>query len=94
MLFLIYPGMLAQGGFEDVALAALTGVLFCLSAASLLAGRAVLGLGPYSAALWLVPAGLALVPDWSATLAALGVFATLELGGRVIARRLALGADR
>ncbi len=94
MLFLIYPGMLAQGGIEEIVLAALTGVLFCLSAASLLSGRAVLGMGPYSAPLWLLPAGLALVPEWSTTLAALGVFAVFELGGRMMARRLVVGTDR
>ena len=94
MLFLIYPGMLGQGGLEEVGLAALTGVLFCLSVASLLAGRAVFGLHTYSAILWLIPAGLALAPDWTATLAALGVFALFELGGRALTRRPALGTDR
>ncbi|WP_119166610.1 TRAP transporter permease [Algihabitans albus] len=92
MLFLIYPGMLAQGGLEEIAMAAATGVIFCLSAASLLAGRAVLGQGGYSAVAWLLPAGLALMPEWSATLAALAAYATLEFGTRALERRPAFGA--
>ena len=92
MLFLIYPGMLAQGGLEDVAMAAITGIVFCLSVASLLAGRPALGQGGYSAAVWLLPAGLALLPDWSATLAALGIYIVLELGTRALQRRQALSA--
>ena len=92
MLFLIYPGMLAQGGLQEVAMAALTGVVFCLSVASLLAGRSALGQGSYSAVVWLLPAGLALLPDWSATLAALAIYAVLELGTRALQRRQVLGA--
>lgn len=92
MLFLIYPGMLAQGGLQEIAMAAVTGVIFCLSVASLLAGRAVLGQASYSAVIWLLPAGLALLPDWSATLAALAAYALLELATRVLERRLVLGA--
>ena len=94
MLFLIYPGMLGQGGIEEIGMAAVTGVVFCLSVAGLLAGRAVLGLGLYASPLWLLPAGLALMPDWPATLAALGIFAVFEFGSRMIERRLAIGADR
>ena len=92
MLFLIYPGMLAQGGLQEVAMAALTGVVFCLSVASLLAGRSALGQGSYSAVVWLLPAGLALLPDWSATLAALAIYAVLELGTRALQRREVQGA--
>ena len=94
MLFLIYPGMLGQGGIEEIGMAAVTGVVFCLSVAGLLAGRAVLGLGLYASPLWLLPAGLALMPDWPATLAALGIFAVFEFGSRMIERRLAIGADQ
>ena len=88
MLFLFYPGMLGAGGVEAIALAAITGVVFCLAVASALAFRPVAAIGPASAVAWLVPAGLALVPSWPMTLAGLAAMVLLER----LARRQTAGA--
>ena len=94
MLFILYPGMLGQGGPEEIAMAAATGVVFCLSVASLLAGRPTLGQNGYSALIWLLPAGLVLLPSWPATLAAIGVYLLFEFGSRMLNRRPAFGGSQ
>lgn len=76
MLFLVYPGMLAQGGPEAIAHAAVSGVVFTLSAAHLLGGAAMRG-GWLGGLLWLIPAGLALLPGWTPTVSATLTFAAL-----------------
>ena len=75
-------------------MAATTGVVFCLSVASLLAGRPTLGQNGYSALIWLLPAGLALLPTWPATLAALGVYLLFEFGSRMLNRYPAFGGSQ
>lgn len=78
MLFILYPGMLGQGGWEAIAMAAVSGVTFCLGAASLMALRPVGALGSGSTALWLVPITLALIPGWVPTLLGVAALLTLE----------------
>ncbi|MDQ0317506.1 TRAP transporter permease [Amorphus orientalis] len=88
MLFLIYPGMLAQGGAGAIALAAATGIVFCLSAANFLALRPVFGGLAPSTALWLLPAASALFPNWGATATGVALFLGLELIARRAGRDL------
>lgn len=76
MLFLAYPGMLGGGGAEGIARAVISGVIFALAAAHLLGG-ARLPWGGLSRLLWAVPAGLALMPPWWATIGAVVLFAGL-----------------
>jgi TRAP transporter 4TM/12TM fusion protein len=78
MLFILYPGLLGIGTWQDVALGALSGVVFCAAAASIMAGRPVGGLRPASAALWALPAVGALLTGWAATLLAAAALIALE----------------
>ena len=70
MLFLIYPGMLAQGGAEAVLHAVVSGTVFTVSTAFLLGRRPVLGGGRAMPVLWLLPLVLSVLPGWFPTLAA------------------------
>ncbi len=70
MLFLIYPGMLAQGGPEAIAHAALSGTIFTVATAFLLGQRPVMGAGGIVPIFWLVPLVLSVLPGWAPTLAA------------------------
>ncbi|XWN32583.1 MAG: TRAP transporter fused permease subunit [Devosia sp.] len=75
MLFLVYPGMLGNGGTEAVVHALVSGAVFTLSAANLLGGTRLPG-GPLMAVAWLVPAVLALMPGIAPT-----VIGAIMLGG-------------
>lgn len=81
MLFLAYPGMLGAGGSGDILRAILSGGVFALSVAHLLGG-ARLPWGGVSQLLWVLPAGLALMPPWFATLGAVIVFGALVILSR------------
>ena len=76
MLFLAYPGMLGGGGVEGIARAVISGAIFSLAVAHLLGGARLPWGGP-SRILWVIPAGLALMPPWWATIAAVLLFALL-----------------
>lgn len=82
MLFLLYPGMLGNGGTNAIAIALITGVVFCISTASLMAARPVFGRRAASSVLWLAPGALALFPGWAATATGLVVYGALELTAR------------
>lgn len=84
MLFLAYPGMLGNGGPMEIAQAALSGAVFAVAIAHLLGGARLPG-GMVTHLLWAVPAVLALVPYWSAT-----VVAAVALAGLVVAARRVL----
>lgn len=84
MLFIAYPGMLGGGGAEGIARAVLSGAVFVLATAHLLGG-AKLPWGGVSRLLWAVPAGLALMAPWLATLGAAVIFAGLVLASRRVA---------
>ena len=78
MLFIVYPGLLGIGGWDDIALAAVSAGVFCAAAASLMAGRPVGRLGAASPLLWIAPAGLAVLTGWAATAAGLAALLALE----------------
>ena len=82
MLFLLYPGMLAQGGPEAIAHAAVSGVAFTVATAFLLGGRRIAGRGGPLPLLWAVPLALSLVPGWAPTLAAAALLAAGAQAGR------------
>lgn len=84
MLFIAYPGMLGGGGAEGIARAVLSGAVFVLATAHLLGG-AKLPWGSASRLLWVVPAGLALMAPWLATLGAAVIFAGLVMASRRVA---------
>ena len=86
MLFLIYPGMLGDGGAVEIARAVFSGGIFVLSAAHLLGGAPLPG-SRWSAVLWIVPAVLALMPNMIATAAAVVIFAILLMLSRGAARK-------
>ncbi|KIT16067.1 TRAP transporter permease [Jannaschia aquimarina] len=73
MLFIAYPGLLLQGGAEAIAHAILSGVVFVLAVANLFAGQPVVRLGPLAPVLWIGVAVLALLPGWTASVAALAL---------------------
>ena len=81
MLFLAYPGMLGGGEAGDILRAILSGGVFALGVAHLLGG-ARLPWGGMSRLFWVLPIGLALMPPWSATLAAVVVFGILVIFSR------------
>jgi len=78
MLFILYPGLLGIGDWRDIALATVSAGVFCASAAALMGGRTVGRLGAASPLLWALPAGLALLTGWGATLAGLAALTGLE----------------
>ena len=67
MLFLAYPGMLGGGGVEGIARAVISGGVFAVSMAHLLGGARLQGRA-WTVPVWAVPAGLALLAPWAATL--------------------------
>ena len=77
MLFLLYPGLLMQGGFVQIAEAAVVGAIFTLSLAFLLGGRPAIGRAGVSALLWAVPLVVAFWPGHLSTLIASAGFALL-----------------
>ncbi|MEN9063335.1 TRAP transporter permease [Ponticoccus litoralis] len=84
MLFIAYPGMLGGGGAEGIARAVLSGAVFVLATAHLLGG-AKLPWSGVSRLLWALPAGLALMAPWLATLGAAVIFAGLVMASRRVA---------
>ncbi len=89
MLFLIYPGLLAQGGAEAIAHAVLSGVVFTVATAFLLGLRPVAGRGGAMPLLWAVPLVLAVLPGWAPSLAAAGLLVALVWIGPRIGRAVA-----
>ena len=90
MLFLVYPGMLAQGGTEAIAHAAVSGVVFTVATAFLLGLRPVMGRGGAVPALWAAPLVLSMLPGWMPTVAgaallALGVWLGRARKGEAVA---------
>ncbi|NDV49009.1 TRAP transporter fused permease subunit [Yangia sp. PrR007] len=83
MLFIAYPGMLGGGGAEGIARAVISGAVFVLSTAHLLGG-ARLPWGAVSRLLWVLPAILALMSPWWATLGGALLFGALVLSSRKI----------
>ena len=77
MLFLIYPGMLAHGGWPEAAQALASGLVFVLGLGALFGGRAVAGRGGAIRLAWAVPAALAVVPGWAPTALAAALLAGL-----------------
>ena len=69
-LFIIYPGMLAQEGLEAFARALFSGVVFVLAFANLFGGTRISRYRIINAVLWLVVAGLAVMPGLMSTIAA------------------------
>ena len=88
MLFLVYPGMLAQGGVEAIAHAAVSGTVFTVATAFLLGLRPVLGRGGATPLLWVAPLVLSVLPGWAPTLAAVALLA----GGIIAGPRLRAAA--
>lgn len=80
-MFLIYPGMLGNGGSASIAHAAISGATFALAVAHLLGGARLPG-GGIVVVLWAIPASLALSPSWSLTLLAVVIFGGLALLSR------------
>jgi TRAP transporter 4TM/12TM fusion protein len=69
-LFIIYPGMLAQGGIEGFCRAAFSGILFVLAFANLFGGLRTFGTRLMDILSWLIVAILAVLPGlWSSFLA-------------------------
>ena len=81
MLFLVYPGMLARGGPEAIAHAAVSGVVFTVATAFLLGLRPVLGRGGAAPFLWAAPLVLSVLPGWAPTLGAAALLAGAITGG-------------
>ena len=81
MLFLIYPGMLAQGGPEAIVHAVVSGTVFTISTSFLLGLRPVMGRGGATSLLWAVPLVLSILPGWLPTIAALVLLAGTALAG-------------
>lgn len=92
MLFLIYPGMLGDGGPLAIGHAVLSGAVFTLSAAHLLGGAPMRG-GLAVSAIWLLPAVLALMEGWTPTiLAAVILLGLLFVSHAELRRQEALSA--
>ncbi|WP_022665816.1 TRAP transporter permease [Desulfospira joergensenii] len=70
-LFIIYPGMLAQAGVDGFVRAALSGGLFVLAFSNLFGGLRTSGRRIVDILLWLVVAGLAVIPGILSTLCAI-----------------------
>ncbi len=70
-LFIIYPGMLAQAGFEGFCRAAFSGILFVLAFANLFGGLKITGKQAVDKAICMVIAILAVLPGLWTSLAAL-----------------------
>ncbi len=86
MLFIAYPGLLLQGGSEAIAHAILSGTVFVLSVAALFAGHPIPRIGALASVLWIATAVLALLPGWSASLAAAALLVVGFVVGRAASR--------
>ena len=69
MLFIAYPGMLGDGGLEGIARALASGSVFAIATAHLLGGARIGG-RVWTVPVWALPAVLALMAPWWATIAA------------------------
>lgn len=76
-LFFLYPGMLAQGGFEEFLRAAFSGIIFVLSFSNLFGGLKVFGRRIVDGFLWLIVAVLAVLPGLWTSVVALAIAAGL-----------------
>ena len=86
MLFLAYPGMLGDGGVEGIARAFMSGAVFAIAMAHLLGG-ARLQERVWTIPIWAIPAGLALLPPWWATITGgivLGILIWVEARNREV----------
>lgn len=72
-LFIIYPGMLAQGGLAAFLAAALSGVVFVLASANLFGGMKIFNNRIVDGALWIVVIVLAIMPSLAVTIAAAAI---------------------
>ncbi|MFO7714636.1 TRAP transporter large permease subunit [Desulfosarcina sp.] len=81
-LFIIYPGMLAQAGFEAFLRAAFSGVIFIFSFANLFGGLRVSRFRALDGMLWVVVAILAILPGLWTSMAALAITVGLYLAKR------------
>lgn len=86
MLFLIYPGMLGDGGPEAIIRAIVSGAVFVLSTAHLLGGATLPG-KRILVVLWAIPAVLAILPSTFATISAIVIFAVLATMSRAAIRK-------
>lgn len=86
MLFLVYPGMLGEGGPEAIVRAVVSGAIFVLSTAHLLGG-AILPGNRLLIVLWAIPAGLAILPSTLATASAVVLFGVLAILSRAAIRK-------
>ncbi|MEM8665313.1 MAG: TRAP transporter fused permease subunit, partial [Pseudomonadota bacterium] len=82
MLFIVYPGMLAQGGADAIIHAIVSGLVFTISTAFLLGQRRIYGRGGIVPVLWAVPLVMALLPGWAPT-----IIAAVLLGVGIVASR-------
>ncbi|MDX9821355.1 MAG: TRAP transporter fused permease subunit [Syntrophales bacterium] len=76
-LFIIYPGMLAQGGAAAFLNALVSGVVFVLAFANLFGGMKIFRHRTVNAVLWLIVAVLSVMTGWESTLIAIAMTAAL-----------------
>jgi TRAP transporter 4TM/12TM fusion protein len=76
-LFIVYPGVLAEGDLWSILFAVLTGGVFVVAASLLFGGQRITGQTLLDRGLLAAVAVLALVHDWMATLAAFALLAGL-----------------
>ena len=88
-LFIIYPGLLAQAGFEGFCRAAFSGVLFVLSFSNLFGGLKVIGNRIADKGAWLAVAVLAVMPGVISSVVALLITVGLYMMRRRIKARRA-----
>lgn len=82
MLFLLYPGLLMQGGINAIAEAVFAGVVFTLALAFFLGLKPSIGNNTASTILWLVPMGFVAWPGLAYTILATLSFVALWLISR------------
>lgn len=82
LLFLLYPGMLGNGGVEAIAMAICAGVVFTLANAHFFGGRPIFGKLYVDSVLWAVPIVLGILPTWLSTIAG-----AVVLGGLIFLAR-------
>ncbi|OPY11374.1 MAG: Sialic acid TRAP transporter permease protein SiaT [Syntrophaceae bacterium PtaB.Bin038] len=88
-LFILYPGMLAQGGWPEFTQALFSGVVFVVAFASLFGGMRTFGSRIADVLAWLVVAGLAVMPGLLSTTIAVGM-----TGGLFLIRKRFRGVPR
>lgn len=90
LMFILYPGMLGQGGTAAIVLAVITGITFTLAVAFFFGGLPVFGQRG-DRTLWLAPLIVALFPTWTSTVVATAMLiGLLWVSGRAGERRASL----